>query len=259
MGNISETKAFSLFIVSIVTISYLIMIKPACAQTIPQPSVPEFSIKITEHSYDVPPTYGIDQFTGQNITTQEGTHYEWKTLDFTVINQHYPNDYSLYYNIRYKGQYTTNWTELFHAGTYIVAQSGQYSTASFLLSGSYPSSIFGDIYRLIIPADATVDFQVEALIGTTTRGSIHFGSGDTFSGESSGWSNTQTLNVSDGSTSTVGTTPSSSPNSTIVTEQKGNFDWEQIAIILLSVSVVVLAFALVLSRRKSAKQTSNAV
>jgi heme/copper-type cytochrome/quinol oxidase subunit 2 len=253
MVNINKAKAFSLFIVVVVTISCLIMIKPAYSQTIPQPSVPEFTIKIAEHSYDVPPTYGIDQFTGQNITIQEGTHYQWKTLDFTIVNQKGPNGYSLYYNIRYKGQYTTNWTELFHAGTYIVAQSGQYSTVSFLLSGSYPSSIFGDIYRLIIPADAPVDFQVEALIGTTTRGSIQFGSGDTFSGESSGWSNTHTLNVSDGSTTTnSGITPSSSPNS----QQTGNFDWEQIVIILLVITVVVLAFALVLSHRRNAKHTS---
>jgi hypothetical protein len=51
MGNISETK-LSVIHCFYRYDSYLIMIKPACAQTIPQPSVPEFSIKITEHSYD---------------------------------------------------------------------------------------------------------------------------------------------------------------------------------------------------------------
>jgi|WetSurMetagenome_2_1015567.scaffolds.fasta_scaffold00401_15 hypothetical protein len=250
-------RVFSIFIIGILAVSSVGSICSVQAQTIPQPSVPEFTIKITDHSYDIPPTYDIDQFTGQNITIQMGTHYQWKTLDFTIINQQDPSGYGLFYNIRYKGEYTTNWTELFHAGTYIAAQSEQYSIISFLLSGSYPSSIFGDVYRLIIPVRATVDFQVAALIGTTTRGSMQFGSGDMFNGESSNWSKTQTLTITDDSP-TVNPRASSSLNST-ATPQKSDIqsgvlfgaNWEQIAIILLAITVVALAFVLVLSRRRS--------
>ena len=98
--------------------------------------------------------------------------------------------------------------------------------------------------ELLDPNATQIDFQVEALIG-------YYTADDVFIGQSSGWSNTQTLNVSDGSTSTnLGTTSPSSSN----LQQTGNFDWEQIAIILLGVTVIVLAFTLVLSRRKSAKQ-----
>jgi hypothetical protein len=259
MGNIS--KAFSLFIIVILAVSSLIIVKPAFAQSTPKPSVPEFTIKSTEHSYDVPPIYGIDQFTGQNITIQEGAHYQWETLDFTIRNQQVISGYSLYYNIQYKGQFTINWTELYHAGTYIQQQSGQYSTIPFLLSGSLPPSQ-GDIYRLVIPAGPTVDFQVEALEGETSRGSTQFASGDIFNGEPSGWSNTQTITISDNSTANSGTSPSSSPNSTTTPQQpdaqKGvlfGISWEQVALILLGITVIVLAFALLFSRKRSIKQS----
>jgi len=193
MGNTS--KAFSLLIVIILSVSSLIVVESANAQTIPKPAMPQFSIKTTDHSYDIPPTYGIDQFTGQNITVHEGAHYEWRTLDFTIFNQQVSTGYGLYYNIRYKGQYTSSWTELYHAGTYISQQSGQYSTVPFHLSGSYPSSIIGALYKLSIPAGSMVDFQVQALAGNTTRGSTQFGSGDKFTGQTSDWSSTRSMTI----------------------------------------------------------------
>jgi hypothetical protein len=176
-------------------VASLIVVKTAPASaSIPKPSIPEFTIKITEHSYDVSPIYGIDQFTGENITIQEGRHYEWNTLDFTIRNQQVPSDSRLYYNICYRGQYTNNWTELYHGDTYIQQQSGQYSTIPFLLSGSLPPPQ-GDIYRLTIPVGAKVDFQVEAMIGGIYRISPRFSSGYEFRGETSGWSNTQTVTI----------------------------------------------------------------
>lgn len=33
--------------------------------SISKPSVPEFTVKYVDNSYDVPPTYGIDQYTGE--------------------------------------------------------------------------------------------------------------------------------------------------------------------------------------------------
>lgn len=161
--------------------------------TIPKPSVPEFTVNFTEHSHDVSPIYGIDQFTGENITIQEGAHYQWTTLDFTIKNQQVPSDshLHLFYNIRYKGQYTDNWTEMFHGDTYMQQQSGEYSTISFLVSGS--PSPEAHISRLPIPAGAQVDFQFEAMIGGIYRISPLFASGYEFRGETSGWRETQTI------------------------------------------------------------------
>ena len=161
---------------------------------ITKPSVPEFTLDFTEHSHDVPPIYGIDQFTGDNITIQEGAHYQWTTLDFTIKNQQVPSAYSLYYNIRYKGQYTDNWTDLYHGDTYIPQQSEEYSTISFLVSG-YPYTPEAHIGTLPIPSGAEVDFQVEAMIGGIYRISPQFASGYEFRGETSGWSETQTITL----------------------------------------------------------------
>jgi len=64
-----------------------------------------------------------------------------------------------------------------------------------LLSGSYPSSILGAPLELLIPADAKVDFQLQALVGTITRESTQFGSGDTFTGQTSDWSSIQSTTI----------------------------------------------------------------
>jgi hypothetical protein len=166
---------------------------PTEPATILKPSVPEFTVNFIEHSDDVSPIYGIDQFTGDNITIQEGAHYQWTTLDFTIKNQQVPSDSRLYYNIRYKGQYTDNWTEMYYGDTYIQQQSGEYSTISFLVSGS--PSPEARISTWAIPAGAQVDFQVEAMIGGIYRVSPRFSSGYEFRGETSGWSNTQTIRI----------------------------------------------------------------
>jgi hypothetical protein len=166
---------------------------PTETASTPKPSVPEFTLNFIEHSHDVSPIYGIDQFTGENITIQEGAHYQWTTLDFTIKNQQVPSDSRLYYNIRYKGQYTNNWTELYHGDTYIQQQSGEYTTISFLVSGS--PSPEAHTSTLPIPSGAQVDFQVEAMIGGIYRISPRFSSGYEFRGETSGWSSTQTITI----------------------------------------------------------------
>jgi hypothetical protein len=238
MGRIN--KGVSLLFVIILTISSLIMVESASAQTIPKPTIPQFSIKTTDHSYDIPPTYGIDQFTGQNITIHEGAHYQWRTLDFTIVNQQVSTGYGLYYNVRYKGQYTNSWTELYHAGTYISQQSGQYSTVPFHLSGSYPSSIIGALFELSIPAGATVDFQVQALAGTTTRGSTQFGSGDKFTGQTSDWSSTRSMTIP---TTTI------SPNPTLMPTPSPTVP--EFPFIIVIILILVLTLAISVFKRKA--------
>ena len=186
-------KALTLLLTAVLVLYSLVMVGCAFAQSVPKPSVPEFTVELVEHSYDVPPVYGIDQFTGENVTIQEGAHYQWNTLNFTIRNQQVPSDYNLYYNIRYKGQYTDDWTELFYGDRYMRRDEGEYSSKEFLVSGSHPSP--SDIYGLEIPMGATVEFQVEAMIGGIYSQGIWFSAGDAFEGEVSGWSETQTLTI----------------------------------------------------------------
>ena len=211
MGRTS--KGILLLLIAILAALNLIIVEAAFAQSTPKPQLPNFTLEVVEHSYDLPPVYEIDQFTGENITISEGANYQWRTLDFTIANQLVPSGNSLYFNIRYRGQYASDWTNVYYEGRYVAAQSGKYSTIPFLISGHMPSSQ-GDLYHLIIPEGATVNFQVEALIGSITRGSTQFGSGDVFSGEASGWSNARTITTPQASAS-ISPSTNPTPPSTI--------------------------------------------
>ena len=46
----------TLSLIAVLTLSGLIMIDLTTAQTIPKPSVPEFTITLADHSYDIPLT-----------------------------------------------------------------------------------------------------------------------------------------------------------------------------------------------------------
>ncbi|MCL2359969.1 hypothetical protein, partial [Candidatus Bathycorpusculum sp.] len=39
-----------------------------------KPAIPEFTLRFVDNSYDVPPTFSKDPFTGKNEMTQEGYH-----------------------------------------------------------------------------------------------------------------------------------------------------------------------------------------
>ena len=238
----SPKKTYILLLTIFIFISSLLVINSANAQSILKPSVPQFHLKVTEHSETLPPVYEIDQFTGKNVTIFEGAYYEWRTLDFTVENQQPPTPNNLYFNIRYKGEYSSNWTYLYHGDTYARAQTGQTSIISFLISGQ---AVHGDLYHLPIPAGAKVDFQVEAMIGGIFRKSPEFASGYEFRGETSGWSNTQTITIPAVSVSTSTPSPTSSSNPTIAptsTPTTTNLTGNSISVPLNTLIVVVATF-----------------
>jgi hypothetical protein len=104
-----------------------------------------------------------------------------------------------------------------------------------------------------------IDFQVQASIG-------YYSGSNVFVGQSSGWSNTQTLTIPDDNSTT---SPSSSPTSTAspsqlptATPQQSDTQsdvlfglaWEQIAIILLGIAVVALVSVLLFERKRSTKE-----
>jgi|LSQX01.2.fsa_nt_gb hypothetical protein len=59
---------------------------PQCS-AIPTPSAPDFTLKYAGNSYDVPPTYGIDPYTGKNVLTKAGYHIQNKSIKITIKNQ----------------------------------------------------------------------------------------------------------------------------------------------------------------------------
>ena len=194
------------------------------AQLITKPSVPEFNLKFVDYSYDIPTTYKTDQYTGQTVVDLYGRHIDNRTISIIIKNddqQFYPytdpssgRTIDIFYNIRYKGMYTENWTEIYGGKGKMI----MYYVESKLAQNGYPTQTYGSQYTTIpfplsdnIPNNIQLQFQIEALEGytnmTTLDGRILFSIVDyDFTGQKSGWSNSQII--------TIGKIPDSTPNPT---------------------------------------------
>jgi len=210
-------KRATLRLIVILTMSSLILVN--VSSTLAQ-SVPEFTLKLEAHPYDVPTTYGIDPYTGENVAIQEGYHVENKSVVFTIKNQ--PATY-LFYNVRYKGHFGDSWTEVFSYYLYnpvsgdsspgnLVPQSSSFGYTTITIPAAFP---YGEI-----------DFQVQALEWHYIQVFIHdhpmappplneighYEQRFTLD-KTSAWSNTQTL-----------TFPAIPPNVTLLLPQEGKFN-----------------------------------
>ena len=219
-------KGFSLLLVIILTVSSLIMVESAFAQSLPKPSVPEFSLKVVSYPYYVTPTTTINPYTGKTVTTQYGYQEENKSIEITIKNQPFTpyidsngNSMRLFYNITVKGHYDVTWNYAYtnpYRGL-LNASNSDYTTISMPIghhstvpSGGYP--LEG------VDTGDSVDFQVQAQIGYYNKsytgmlapvvgGDFYY----VFTGQTSGWSNTQTITIGETSAST-------SPNPTTTSQ-----------------------------------------
>jgi len=242
-------KRYALLLILIFTASSLIAVKPT-RSSVTKPSVPEFTVKLVDSSYDVPTTYSIDPYTGENVT-HTGYHVESRSIDVTIKNQPFIPYYDVssgwnigfYYNIRIKGHYSEDWIELYRASDgYPTRSDSQYTIISYTL-GENTDTILGT-KMIEFPYGAQEDFQVEALIGYISR--VNNPNATTqlemypyvFTGEISGWSETQTLTISaPDSITTPDTSPSQNSTAAMLT--------------LLGVIVVLLVIVVVYLRRRS--------
>ena len=198
---------------------------------ISKPSVPEFTLRYVDLSYDVPSTYGVDEFTGKTVITQEGYHVDNQSIAFRIKNQPFTsyNDSSgninaLYYNFRFKGHFTEEWQ--YYPFSDSGAGTRRYSAMFYVLIDSSPklaasdseyTEIFLGLPLLFLagspPDGGQVDFQVQALIGHIDyEGDGYY----SYTGQRSDWSNTQTITISGSQTSTPSpaTTPTPAPTVT---------------------------------------------
>jgi hypothetical protein len=260
------------------------------AQTIPKPSVPEFTVRIVDNSYDVPPTtptYTIDPYSGQQKEATSGSsgyHVEDKSIEFTIKNQPftpYTNSagfhVALYYNFRFKGHFgnEAEWSydpfENNGISSRVYGGWDMTELVPYEASNSEYTIVTPKLYD--IPDYGSVDFQVQAQIGyILPMGNsfmarvfyIHYN----FTGESSDWSNTQTLSLDDNSVSspTVTTTPtttltlpSQAPTATptpqipVDSGSLFNLTSEQAALAVAVVVIAVLAVAVVVLWRKKVR------
>ncbi len=207
MGRIS--KNFALFLTLIIAMSCLtLIVKPANTQTIPKPSVPEFSVRYADNSYYASsPTTITDQYGNSRVV--QG-YVENKTVEFSIKNQAFTpytipynssdpyntgQKVNLMFNIRMKSHLESNWTYITHLSDGYLNQSDTNSTiASYQLSNLFPSSI---------PYGTEVDFQVQALIGYVHRYPVI--ASWMFNGTESDWSPTQTVIIPASSVSPTST------------------------------------------------------
>jgi hypothetical protein len=254
--------------------SALISSESVSAQSISKPSVPEFTVQFIDSSYDIPTTHSYDPYTGQEITNP-GYHVDKKSIEVKIKNQPFtPNtvngqNINLYYNIRVKGHFDGNWTELYRATYSFPRQStnADYTIFSYTWAGDGETELGT---RMITLRDgAQADFQVEAMVGyVADAGPFSDRSPrEYFEGEVSGWSNTQTITINENAITSIQptqptptaivtglptqnpTTPNM-PQPATQTNLFTGFSWHEIVIVGLVLAVTVLAVALVLSRRK---------
>lgn len=114
MGSISKSLALILILAMIS--SSLMMVKPVSAQSIPKPSVPDFTLKFVDNSYDVPATVSTPNPYTNETTILPGYHVSNKSIEIIVKNQPFAYSYNgstyhLYYNVQSKPHFGENWTE----------------------------------------------------------------------------------------------------------------------------------------------------
>jgi hypothetical protein len=249
-----KSKTFAVFLTFTILTSCLTLltVKSVNTQSIPTPAVHEFSVKYVDYSYDVPPTYGVDQFTGKQTVIADGYHVNNETFEFTIKNQPFTpyvdsngHKIHLLYNFRFKGHSGTQWIYFPFSD---VGQGVRRCATLFCLfydpdlktSNSSYTTITEDVsvlfYNSVTPSiGSKVDFQVQALIGDVNILEDDFYS---FIGQKSGWSNTQTITLqasSPSSTPTPAQTSVASPSPTVP-----ELSWLPILPLLLSVFAVTV-------------------
>jgi len=233
MNYLAKTVTIALILLIALSSLTLQTVKPATAQATVKPSVPEFTLKIVDHSYDVPSktTSSTDPYTGDVTTsTIPGYHVNNKTIAITIKNQQFTpyssDDGTNYmcYNFSYKGHYENEWQYLQSGCIARNSESGNRHRYYFQTASNYT------VIELSAPTKGEMDIRVQAQIGTYLQYMDYTpipGAPFTcfsFKGKVSGWSDAQTINVLTGSTSTASNsfTPnptqlSTSPTSTAST------------------------------------------
>ena len=219
MGRIGKTFALLLTLLIAMSFLTLLTVKTANAQTIPKPSVPEF-------------------------TLQSQTQVNTTTITLTIRNQpfdaasQYPNGFFYNVVISVDGK---NWGYLYHvedASDWYPQQSNASITVLTYVAGErmyYPMNTSQGVG--IIPKSGEVAFKVQAMVGHRDRGAFQNGVMPyVLVGEESDWSNTKTISIGQ---------PPTSPNPSPTVPE---LSW----LVILASLLCVFSVAVVLKHRKNA-------
>lgn len=235
---------------------------PITTSDIPKPPAPEFTVILYDSSYDIPATTTTDPFTGQQIITpsrhinQRTIEIRIKNIPFTAKQLDYNSTYDteFLYNIRWKPHFASekDWLTLFGPYYQYLARSSATETVYKINMTRLSDGSF-DVpeWSRYIPANAQLDFQVQAMIGGPNNAW-------SFLGQKSDWSQAQTITIGQSTPTKTPNTPLSEDSTTLTPI---NFDpirtdlyglsWGMIAIIvLLSIIAVLLVLIMLLQKRK---------
>jgi hypothetical protein len=290
MNSISKTAPILLVLI-LASASSFIILHSASAQSTLNPSVPEFTVKYVDLSYNTQAVYGIDQYTGKTVVKEESYHVDNRSLQFTIKNQPFTtytdpsgNQTGLYYNFRIKGAYGTEWEY------YPFAPNG-WTTRRYggILGGTNPESpadlaqsSAGDtiitfqipgVYR-VPQTGAQIEVQAQALIGYMVPSDYMMaGHVYIFTGQYGDWSSSQTVTVGESLASPTlqnptippnptthqTTTPTTTPASTAISGDSTNntisLPTTTFALIIAAFTILIVALLLLLfiRHRKAAK------
>jgi len=202
----------------------LLTAKPATAQTIPEPSVPEFTAKL--------------------ISPPEESQSVNRTIQLSIKNQPSLSDYGFFYMVRARIN-GGNWSLLYTIDNVRSQSSGEYTIFSYPSDGPVVEyqCYLGDRIENLFAGDK-VDFQVQAMIGNINRvyNPNHTSQLDmypyVFTGEVSDWSNIQTITMPDGPVSS--STPDPTPTPTTPTSDSIS----PTTLLLVSITLVIVIVAL---------------
>lgn len=278
MGSRSKGLAVALILVMAVSSASLLIVKPANAQALPQPSVPQFTLKFVDSSYVEAPVYSPNPYTGQNDLVQPSNYELNLSVEMIIKNQPFTpyidakgNQIVLLYNVEWKPHYSTDWNG-FGANNSLIASNSQFvgpmSTA--LISPNAPTTIYhfglgqnnatapfttepdygqGNLGIIPLNGQGQVDFRVEAFTGYETL--LEAKPGDYYydeyypaliTGPSSSFSEIQTITIP---ASSISASPSPTPTLTPAVPELS-------AIISLPLLLSVFSVAVIVRHRKTA-------
>lgn len=219
-------KTVSLVLILILAMSLFIIAQSVTAQTTSKPSVPEFTLQF----------FGSQQY----------------ALVVTIKNQPYDSTFgTIYYNLRLKDHNAGNdsWIYPLDQLFYTYHTYPEQSTAS-----EY-TNISITVQSNFLLLGIQNDIEIEAMLGTIGRDAHYNPAPYVFNGQTSDWSNPQTITLPAISTTPPTTTPSDTPDSTNSSPNSSTY------LLIISITLIVIAFLLAIiialllyrNHRKTAK------
>jgi hypothetical protein len=183
-------------------------VTPVNAQAGYKPSVPQFTVKLIDNSYNAPPAYTTDPYTGETKRDWIGGYVSDKTIEITIKNQPFTSytnasdhKIDLYYIIEMKGHYSENWGR-FTSNMFAFPFCKQYDSEDIVVQES--ANHYEDGSQLefrvkaVVAYDASIIYDDWLRFGSQYLLDVH---------ASSDYSSIKTLRISSGSPSQTATFP----------------------------------------------------